>query len=161
MQHSMLRVDDKKSDSRQEKILTKKTNKPLMEKKRRARINKCLFEMKQMLVDDIKNGSPSHSKWEKADILEMSVAYIKQLRRRIAAHNKAEQAFLSPDFVDGFLDCVREMQNYTLLEKWPADLREYNNRLRSHLNARLQLLSKSIMKVAVKPGFIQNSQLIF
>ncbi|VDD88213.1 unnamed protein product [Enterobius vermicularis] len=54
-------------------------NKPLMEKKRRARINRCLYEMKQMLVESAKN-STSHSKWEKADILEMSVAYIKQLQ---------------------------------------------------------------------------------
>ncbi|OZC09932.1 hypothetical protein X798_03038 [Onchocerca flexuosa] len=41
---------------------------------------------------------------------------------------------------------MSEMQNYTLLENWTADLREYNNRLRSHLNGRLQLLSKSVMK---------------
>ncbi|VDO35062.1 unnamed protein product [Onchocerca flexuosa] len=157
MQHLMLRVDDEKSDSRQQKILAKKTNKPLMERKRRARINKCLFEMKQMLVDDIKYRSPSHYKWEKADILEMSVAYIKQLRC-IAAYNKAEQAFSSPDFVDGFSDCMSEMQNYTLLENWTADLREYNNRLRSHLNGRLQLLSKSVMKLDMKCAFLQTNE---
>ncbi|KAL3982095.1 Helix-loop-helix DNA-binding domain family protein [Acanthocheilonema viteae] len=143
----MLRVDAEKLDSEQKKILTKKANKPLMERKRRARINKCLFEMKQMLVDDVKNGSLNHSKWEKADILEMSVAYIRQLKRRIAANNKTKQAFSLPYFVDGFSDCVREMQNYTLLEKWPDDFREYNNRLTSHLNARLQLLiSEPVMK---------------
>ncbi|VBB28434.1 unnamed protein product [Acanthocheilonema viteae] len=147
----MLRVDAEKLDSEQKKILTKKANKPLMERKRRARINKCLFEMKQMLVDDVKNGSLNHSKWEKADILEMSVAYIRQLKRRIAANNKTKQAFSLPYFVDGFSDCVREMQNYTLLEKWPDDFREYNNRLTSHLNARLQLLiSEPVMKVTVQ-----------
>uniref|UniRef100_A0A0R3RLK2 BHLH domain-containing protein n=1 Tax=Elaeophora elaphi TaxID=1147741 RepID=A0A0R3RLK2_9BILA len=180
----MLRTDAEKSDSEKEKILIKKANKPLMERKRRARINKCLYEMKQMLVDDAKNGvtffstliapdstyfhllstgqclkkeikkvvnhfkSPSHSKWEKADILEMSVAYIRQLKKRIAANNKAKQVFSLPHFVDGFSDCVREMQNYTLLEKWPDDLQEYNNRLTSHLNARLQLLiSEPVMMV--------------
>ncbi|CAG9533108.1 unnamed protein product [Cercopithifilaria johnstoni] len=51
----MLRDDAEKSDSEQEKVLIKKANKPLIERKRRARINKCLFEIKQMLVDDIKN----------------------------------------------------------------------------------------------------------
>ncbi|VDM20935.1 unnamed protein product [Wuchereria bancrofti] len=143
----MLQADVEKSDSEKGKTLTQKSNKPLMERKRRARINKCLFEMRQMLVDDVKNGSPSHFKWEKADILEMSVAYIRQLRRRIAANSKAKKVFSLPYFVDGFSNCVREMQNYTLLEKWPVNLREYNNRLTSHLNARLHLLiSEPAMK---------------
>uniref|UniRef100_A0A0N5AMK0 BHLH domain-containing protein n=1 Tax=Syphacia muris TaxID=451379 RepID=A0A0N5AMK0_9BILA len=65
--------------------LSTKTSKPLMEKKRRDRINRSLHEMKLMLV---KNTSirRRHSKWEKADILEMTVAYIKQLQaqQRIA-----------------------------------------------------------------------------
>nr|CDQ00881.1 BMA-LIN-22, isoform c [Brugia malayi] len=146
-QHSMSQADVEKSDLEKGKTLTKKSNKPLIERKRRERINKCLFEMKQMLVDDVKNRSPSHFKWEKADVLEMSVAYIRQLRRCIAANSKAKKVFSLPYFVDGFSNCVREMQNYTLLEKWPVDLREYNNRLTSHLNARLHLLiSEPAMK---------------
>ncbi|EFO20822.2 hypothetical protein LOAG_07668 [Loa loa] len=147
----MLRAEAEKSDSEQGKVLTKKANKPLMERKRRARINKCLLEMRQMLVDDNRNGSPNYSKWEKADILEMSVDYIRQLKRRIAVNSKAKQPFSLPYFVDGFSNCVREMQNYTLLEKWSADMREYNSRLTSHLTARLQLfLNEPIMKVTVK-----------
>uniref|UniRef100_A0A1I7VVX5 Uncharacterized protein n=1 Tax=Loa loa TaxID=7209 RepID=A0A1I7VVX5_LOALO len=77
----------------------------------------------------------------------MSVDYIRQLKRRIAVNSKAKQPFSLPYFVDGFSNCVREMQNYTLLEKWSADMREYNSRLTSHLTARLQLfLNEPIMK---------------
>ncbi|CCD83486.1 Helix-loop-helix protein lin-22 [Caenorhabditis elegans] len=55
-------------------------NKPLMEKKRRARINKSLSQLKQILIQDEHKNSIQHSKWEKADILEMAVEYLQQLR---------------------------------------------------------------------------------
>uniref|UniRef100_A0A914RKQ0 BHLH domain-containing protein n=1 Tax=Parascaris equorum TaxID=6256 RepID=A0A914RKQ0_PAREQ len=91
---SMLRIDvdlsDHEHDERgaSKKVIISlehrcKANKPLMEKRRRARINRCLYEMKQMLVDGIKSGSPGQSKWEKADILEMSVAYMRQLQKKV------------------------------------------------------------------------------
>uniref|UniRef100_A0A915Q510 BHLH domain-containing protein n=1 Tax=Setaria digitata TaxID=48799 RepID=A0A915Q510_9BILA len=102
----------------------------------RTDIEKSDSEQEKVLIKK----SPSHSKWEKADILEMSVAYIKQLRRRVATHNKMKQSLSLPYFVDGFSDCVREIQNYTTLHNWPADFREYNNRLTNHLTARLRLL---------------------
>ncbi|CAP24266.1 Protein CBR-LIN-22 [Caenorhabditis briggsae] len=57
-----------------------KKNKPLMEKKRRARINKSLSQLKQILIQDGHKNSAQHSKWEKADILEMTVEYLQQLR---------------------------------------------------------------------------------
>ncbi|WKY05357.1 hypothetical protein Q1695_005957 [Nippostrongylus brasiliensis] len=65
--------------SSDERGYTKKTNKPMMEKKRRARINHCLSELKEILICD-KHASAGHAKWEKADILEMTVDYLKKLR---------------------------------------------------------------------------------
>ncbi|VDM60359.1 unnamed protein product [Angiostrongylus costaricensis] len=50
----------------------------MMEKKRRARINQCLSELKEILICD--KHSSGHAKWEKADILEMTVDYLKKLR---------------------------------------------------------------------------------
>ncbi|CAL2040667.1 unnamed protein product [Caenorhabditis brenneri] len=55
-------------------------NKPLMEKKRRARINRSLSQLKQILIQDEHKNSTQHSKWEKADILEMTVEYLQLLR---------------------------------------------------------------------------------
>ncbi|KIH62262.1 Helix-loop-helix DNA-binding domain protein [Ancylostoma duodenale] len=70
---------DIESFSSDERGHMKKTNKPMMEKKRRARINHCLSELKEILICD-KHASAGHAKWEKADILEMTVDYLKKLR---------------------------------------------------------------------------------
>ncbi|CAJ0604338.1 unnamed protein product [Cylicocyclus nassatus] len=70
---------DIESFSSDERGHVKKTNKPMMEKKRRARINHCLSELKEILICD-KHASAGHAKWEKADILEMTVDYLKKLR---------------------------------------------------------------------------------
>lgn len=57
----------------------KRTNKPLMEKRRRARINQSLAILKALILESTKNsnkstdGQPKHTKLEKADILVMIV----------------------------------------------------------------------------------------
>lgn len=52
--------------------------KPLMEKRRRARMNECLDQLKHLLL----HISPNHrTKLEKADILEMTVAYLNQMQQ--------------------------------------------------------------------------------
>merc|ERR1712141_721831 len=52
------------------------TSKPLMEKRRRERINKSLSELKNILLEALKRDTSSCSKLEKADILEMTVKYL-------------------------------------------------------------------------------------
>ncbi|KAI8500470.1 oxysterol-binding protein hes1 [Branchiostoma belcheri] len=54
------------------------SSKPLMEKRRRARINNSLNELKNLILDTYKNdvNSSSHSKLEKADILEIAVKHV-------------------------------------------------------------------------------------
>lgn len=48
-----------------------------MEKRRRARMNECLDQLKHLLL----HISPNHrTKLEKADILEMTVAYLNQMQ---------------------------------------------------------------------------------
>ncbi|XP_067946659.1 transcription factor HES-4-A-like [Watersipora subatra] len=55
--------------------------KPIMEKKRRARINASLNELKTLLVEVLqKEGCRHSSKMEKADILEMAVRHLKNLQ---------------------------------------------------------------------------------
>ncbi|CAN7987527.1 unnamed protein product, partial [Ixodes pacificus] len=60
-------------------------SKPLMEKRRRARINRCLSQLKALLVDSSKPESfvlaqsPRHARLEKADILEMTVNHLQAL----------------------------------------------------------------------------------
>lgn len=58
--------------------------KPLMEKRRRARINQCLSELKQLLLHMAPH---QRSKLEKADILEMTVQYVNQLQQQVGANS--------------------------------------------------------------------------
>ena len=57
--------------------LDRSISKPLMEKRRRDRINKSLAELKTILIDVLKRDQNSCSKLEKADILEMTVNYLR------------------------------------------------------------------------------------
>lgn len=75
----------------------KRTNKPLMEKRRRARINQSLAILKALILESTKNQSGNglkgdaggggggasnnkHTKLEKADILELTVRHFQRHR---------------------------------------------------------------------------------
>lgn len=59
----------------------RKSSKPIMEKRRRARINESLSQLKTLILDALKKDSSRHSKLEKADILEMTVKHLRNLQR--------------------------------------------------------------------------------
>ncbi|KAJ3626787.1 hypothetical protein MTP99_017256 [Tenebrio molitor] len=69
----------------------RKIRKPLMEKKRRARINDSLETLKQILLESKttlkestgKRNGQRTAKLEKADILEMTVRYVQHLRNKL------------------------------------------------------------------------------
>ncbi|XP_032686855.1 enhancer of split mgamma protein-like isoform X2 [Odontomachus brunneus] len=54
--------------------------KPLLERKRRARINRCLDELKNIMVDALETERENISKLEKADILELTVRHLQRLQ---------------------------------------------------------------------------------
>lgn len=70
---------DIKMEKMSQKALERKSNKPIMEKKRRARINHCLNQLKALILE-ADNERSRHSKLEKADILEMTVKYLQTFR---------------------------------------------------------------------------------
>ncbi|KOB66797.1 putative transcription factor hes-1 [Operophtera brumata] len=108
----------------------RKTNKPIMEKKRRARINNCLNELKDLLIDTDKDPA-RHSKLEKADILELAVKHLQKLQRQqLAAAIAADPAVLHR-FKSGFGDCAVEVRRYlSRLASVPTALR---HRIGNHL----------------------------
>ena len=57
----------------------RKVMKPLLERKRRARINKCLDELKELMVHALQHEGESISKLEKADVLELTVRWLHNL----------------------------------------------------------------------------------
>ncbi|CAH2048532.1 unnamed protein product, partial [Iphiclides podalirius] len=87
---------------------SRRSNKPIMEKRRRARINNCLNELKALILDAMKKDPARHSKLEKADILEMTVKHLEGLRSERTA---------SPDrFRAGYRHCVSEVAKYPGLD---------------------------------------------
>ncbi|KRZ57994.1 Transcription factor HES-1-B [Trichinella nativa] len=113
-------------------VRTISANKPLMEKRRRARINRSLDELKSMLICSTKPSIPGHSKWEKADILEMTVQQMRTLRTqtnnpcniRINNHTciydiamfclARDDPIAYGQFISGYTHCIRQLQRFLI-----------------------------------------------
>ncbi|XP_008583419.1 PREDICTED: transcription factor HES-1 [Galeopterus variegatus] len=78
----------------------RKSSKPIMEKRRRARINESLSQLKTLILDALKKDSSRHSKLEKADILEMTVKHLRNLQRaQMTAGGPQHAPFAPPPLV--------------------------------------------------------------
>ncbi|KAJ4442718.1 hypothetical protein ANN_04309, partial [Periplaneta americana] len=80
-------------------------NKPLMEKRRRARINQSLAVLKTLILDSARlEQNTKHSKLEKADILELTVRHLQRQRALGSAVLNKYRA--------GFQECTREVSRF-------------------------------------------------
>ncbi|XP_076359353.1 transcription factor HES-1-like isoform X2 [Tachypleus tridentatus] len=102
-----------------------------MEKRRRARINQSLSELKSLLLDAIKSANPRQSKLEKADILEMTVRHLQDTRRQHRTAALVNDPQLMNKFLLGFEECVREVESY--LKKEDSFKEDTLQRLLQHL----------------------------
>ncbi|XP_026742208.1 hairy/enhancer-of-split related with YRPW motif protein-like [Trichoplusia ni] len=80
----------------------KKITKPLLERKRRARINRCLDELKDLMVGALEIDDDNLSKLEKADILELTVNHLTKL------HSPRDPVLETKKFQAGFGQCAAE-----------------------------------------------------
>ncbi|XP_014262489.1 enhancer of split mgamma protein-like [Cimex lectularius] len=71
----------------------RKVMKPMLERKRRARINRCLDELKELMVTALQSEGENVSKLEKADILELTVRHLQSLRRVEQGGNRYEEGW--------------------------------------------------------------------
>ncbi|XP_070767327.1 hairy-related 3 [Enoplosus armatus] len=92
-------------------ITGNKVSKPLMEKKRRARINKCLDQLKYLL-ESYYSSSIRKRKLEKADILELTVKHLRNLQK-IQSCTPAASEF--SDYQAGFRSCLTNVNQYLLM----------------------------------------------
>ncbi|KDR07937.1 flocculation protein FLO11-like [Zootermopsis nevadensis] len=90
----------------------RRSNKPIMEKRRRARINHCLNELKALILDAMKKDPARHSKLEKADILEMTVKHLQTIQRQQLAIAVATDPTVLHKFKTGFNECASEVSRY-------------------------------------------------
>uniref|UniRef100_A0A0L8HFY6 Uncharacterized protein n=2 Tax=Octopus bimaculoides TaxID=37653 RepID=A0A0L8HFY6_OCTBM len=83
-----------------------------MEKRRRARMNASLAELKALLLEVMKKEGARHSKMEKADILEMTVKHVRQLQRQHFSVSANEDPTIINKYRLGFNECATEVSRY-------------------------------------------------
>jgi len=109
----------------------KKITKPLLERKRRARINACLDELKDIMTGCLQAEGENVSKLEKADILELTVRHLQKLsqaQRLVLNRSPVEDI---ARFRHGYSSCTQEAAQF-LVSVPGVDLR-VGQRLVSHL----------------------------
>merc|ERR1712129_60320 len=116
----------------------RKVVKPLIERKRRARINSCLDELKDLMVFALQTEGESISKLEKADVLELTVNHLRKLKRQ-------QMLSLSPAldldrFHAGFTTCATEVSRN--LASSGVDI-SIGSRLMGHLGHKLNTIESS------------------
>ncbi|ETE61464.1 Transcription factor HES-1, partial [Ophiophagus hannah] len=103
-----------------------------MEKRRRARINESLGQLKTLILDALKKDSSRHSKLEKADILEMTVKHLRNLQRaQMTAALSADPTVLGK-YRAGFNECMNEVTRF--LSTCEGVNTEVRSRLLGHLS---------------------------
>lgn len=128
----------------------RKVMKPMLERKRRARINRCLDELKELMVAALQAEGENVSKLEKADILELTVSHLHKLRRqqRLAANPVTD----ADRFRAGFTHCATEVSR--CLAATPGVDIKLGTKLMTHLGHRLNDMDKmSPLSVHVAPSY--------
>ncbi|KAG7477564.1 hypothetical protein MATL_G00070990 [Megalops atlanticus] len=110
----------------------RKSSKPIMEKRRRARINESLGQLKTLILDALKKDSSRHSKLEKADILEMTVKHLRNLQRVQMSGALTADATVLSKYRAGFNECMNEVTRF--LSTCEGVNTEVRSRLLNHLS---------------------------
>ncbi|KAL3871654.1 hypothetical protein ACJMK2_039638 [Sinanodonta woodiana] len=90
----------------------RKMKKPIIEKKRRDRINHCLDELKDILLKNVIKTDAPISRLDKADILEMTVKYIQQLQKQVNTSTAASEDTVAKEYKSGYEECTRKTIRY-------------------------------------------------
>uniref|UniRef100_A0A8C8VK41 Hes family bHLH transcription factor 1 n=1 Tax=Pelusios castaneus TaxID=367368 RepID=A0A8C8VK41_9SAUR len=109
----------------------RKSSKPIMEKRRRARINESLSQLKALILDALKKDSSRHSKLEKADILEMTVKHLRSLQRAQMTAALSSDPTVLGKYRAGFSECMNEVTRF--LSTCEGVNTEVRTRLLGHL----------------------------
>nr|AAS46235.1 hairy/enhancer of split [Strongylocentrotus purpuratus] len=90
----------------------RKSSKPQMEKRRRARINDSLGQLKALILEATNKDSSRHSKLEKADILEMTVKHLRNIQRNQLTGPLSSDPNMVSRFRQGYSECVHEVARF-------------------------------------------------
>ena len=110
----------------------RKVMKPLLERKRRARINKCLDELKDLMVFALQMEGESITKLEKADVLELTVNHMRKLKSKDAL-GLTPQATYAGKFKAGYTHCAQEVTRFMTTQAITVD-KSLSGKLIGHLS---------------------------
>lgn len=113
----------------------RKVMKPMLERKRRARINRCLDELKELMVTTLQSEGENVAKLEKADILELTVRHLQTLKRQHRLVANPETTYVDR-FKAGFSLCAKEVSSFLVNSIEPAA----SNKLLQHLGGCIRQL---------------------
>ncbi|KAJ4936843.1 hypothetical protein JOQ06_001429 [Pogonophryne albipinna] len=85
----------------------RKMRKPLVEKKRRARINESLQELRVLMAD-----SDLQSKMENAEVLEMTVKRVESVLQNQAQEVDAVNREACERFAAGYIQCMHDVHTF-------------------------------------------------
>lgn len=107
------KMEDSGDRKEKEKVSSsRRNNKPLMEKRRRQRINDCLVQLKSLVLQAMNKDTTQYSKLEKADILEMTVKHLKMVQRQQMTAAMATDPNVISKYRAGFNECASEIARY-------------------------------------------------
>ncbi|XP_069753977.1 hairy-related 6 [Narcine bancroftii] len=138
----------------------RKSSKPIMEKRRRARINESLSQLKTLILDALKKDSSRHSKLEKADILEMTVKHLRNLQRAQMTTALSTDPTVLGKYRAGFSECMNEVTRF--LSTCEGVNTEVRTRLLSHLaNCMSQINAMNYSQPPPSPAVTGGSHAAF
>ncbi|KAM9440122.1 transcription cofactor HES-6-like [Clarias gariepinus] len=85
----------------------RRTRKPLVEKKRRARINESLHELRGLLSD-----AELHAKMENAEVLELTVRRVESILQDRSHETDSMSREASERFASGYIQCMHEVHTF-------------------------------------------------
>ncbi|KAA0702254.1 Transcription cofactor HES-6 C-HAIRY1 [Triplophysa tibetana] len=85
----------------------RKTRKPLVEKKRRARINESLQELRTLLAEN-----DLQTKMENAEVLELTVKHVENILQNRSNEAETMNHEASERFAAGYIQCMHEVHTF-------------------------------------------------
>ncbi|XP_035491520.2 transcription cofactor HES-6 [Scophthalmus maximus] len=122
----------------------RKTRKPLVEKKRRARINESLQELRVLIAD-----ADLQSKMENAEVLEMTVRRVESILTNRAQESDAVSREACERFAAGYIQCMHDV--HTFVSSCPGIDASEAAELLSHLLQSMPLNDEDRLRVLLLP----------
>ncbi len=126
----------------------RKVMKPLLERKRRARINKCLDELKDLMVFALQAEGESITKLEKADVLELTVRHLQKLKRQ--SQLQANPSIDMDRYRAGYTACASEVSRF--MASMPGVNINMGTQLMSHLGSSINTMESISSSAPLSPS---------